>query len=198
MNDLDETNLLAHCPRCPYALTGLPVEHRCPECGLQLDRRWQVYGGRLTPRKSARRMRVLVLCAFVVPIAGVLLVLVMALRLPQIRHFLWLELPVLFGLTLGFFMLFSQPRRFVGAGPKGVTVYHKPGRIEHYTWDLVGRASYNVMRKAVVFHTPEREVRISGFYFFRGNVFESDRCVQGINAYPRPHLEQTSTEPLSG
>ncbi|MCP4591218.1 MAG: hypothetical protein GY842_10760 [bacterium] len=25
------------CPRCGYALEGLPVEHRCPECGLAYD-----------------------------------------------------------------------------------------------------------------------------------------------------------------
>ncbi len=25
------------CPRCDYALTGLPAEHACPECGLRYD-----------------------------------------------------------------------------------------------------------------------------------------------------------------
>lgn len=30
---------LSHCPRCGYALIGLPAAHACPECGLTYDER---------------------------------------------------------------------------------------------------------------------------------------------------------------
>lgn len=31
------------CPRCEYALTGLPEEHACPECGLRYDKNSRIY-----------------------------------------------------------------------------------------------------------------------------------------------------------
>ncbi len=30
--------MLTHCPCCKYDLTGLPEQHRCPECGYDYDR----------------------------------------------------------------------------------------------------------------------------------------------------------------
>ncbi len=30
--------MLTHCPICKYDLTGLPDQHRCPECGYDYDR----------------------------------------------------------------------------------------------------------------------------------------------------------------
>ena len=44
-SDAAEQGLLSTCPACKYALRGLSVEHRCPECGLAFDRRWRVFGG---------------------------------------------------------------------------------------------------------------------------------------------------------
>jgi len=34
---------LSHCPRCGYALTGLPAAHACPECGLIYDERMRYW-----------------------------------------------------------------------------------------------------------------------------------------------------------
>lgn len=31
------------CPRCDYALRGLPANHACPECGLRFDERCELY-----------------------------------------------------------------------------------------------------------------------------------------------------------
>jgi hypothetical protein len=39
--------LLNECPFCGYSLEGLPVQHNCPECGRESDRRWKVFGDRL-------------------------------------------------------------------------------------------------------------------------------------------------------
>jgi hypothetical protein len=44
MNESREDELLDRCPRCRYRLRGLPVEHRCPEYGLPVDRRWETFG----------------------------------------------------------------------------------------------------------------------------------------------------------
>ncbi len=47
---------LANCPWCGYSLEGLPVEHRCPECGGQFDRPWQVFDcGSVIEASSKRR-----------------------------------------------------------------------------------------------------------------------------------------------
>src|SRR5262245_51192294 len=39
---LDEIELLQQCPICDYSLRGLPVEHRCPECGVEFNRQWEI------------------------------------------------------------------------------------------------------------------------------------------------------------
>ena len=35
--------MLIECPQCNYSLTGLPSEHRCPECGLVYDALCEIY-----------------------------------------------------------------------------------------------------------------------------------------------------------
>jgi hypothetical protein len=41
---------LAHCPVCRYDLTGLPKNHRCPECGFEYDETMQVWSMPAVPR----------------------------------------------------------------------------------------------------------------------------------------------------
>jgi len=35
--------MLVDCPQCGYSLTGLPAEHRCPECGLAYDEKSEMF-----------------------------------------------------------------------------------------------------------------------------------------------------------
>ena len=42
---------LTRCPQCKYSLTGLPAQHRCPECGLFYDLNSRVWRNRF-PKKS--------------------------------------------------------------------------------------------------------------------------------------------------
>jgi hypothetical protein len=36
---------LTHCPVCNYDLTGLPKNHRCPECGFEYDETTRIWTG---------------------------------------------------------------------------------------------------------------------------------------------------------
>ncbi len=57
-NSSKETRLapepLTTCPKCTYALTGLPSAHRCPECGFEYDAYSWAW---LTSAKKIRRAR---------------------------------------------------------------------------------------------------------------------------------------------
>ncbi|RME36470.1 MAG: hypothetical protein D6788_11525, partial [Planctomycetota bacterium] len=53
----EQADLLDTCPACAYSLVGLPVEHRCPECGMEVDRRWTIFGGRGLTRSVGRPVR---------------------------------------------------------------------------------------------------------------------------------------------
>lgn len=41
---------LTHCPVCRYSLTGLPRNHRCPECGFEYDQTTVVWRPPVFPR----------------------------------------------------------------------------------------------------------------------------------------------------
>jgi hypothetical protein len=41
---------ITHCPVCRYDLTGLPAEHRCPECGFRYDETTYVWRMSVIPR----------------------------------------------------------------------------------------------------------------------------------------------------
>ena len=41
---------LNRCPICRYSLRGLPVEHKCPECGFEYDQETSVFYPRWKPR----------------------------------------------------------------------------------------------------------------------------------------------------
>lgn len=67
---------LGECPFCGYSEAGLPVQHVCPECGREFDRRWRVFGRMLGWRFQSRTHHVVTLIglgSFV--FAGVLILL---------------------------------------------------------------------------------------------------------------------------
>jgi len=181
-----ESNLLPICPRCAYSLRGLPVEHRCPECGLAFDRRWRVFGGQLLPgpRDAGARL----------PIIGLAYAVFWSLVAAVLVWFAaprgwtsWLLLTVVAAVTaLMAWLVFTKPRKFVAVGPEGVVIYHGPTRTQRFPWTQLGRAEFNIARGGVIFLAAGKPLRLDRSTFFRSNYSEMDRCVQTLNSYPRP------------
>ncbi len=44
--------MLTRCPLCNYSLTGLPDQHKCPECGFSYDKRMEVLTAALRTQVS--------------------------------------------------------------------------------------------------------------------------------------------------
>ena len=135
--------LLEHCPRCRYALEGLPNEHRCPECGLWIDRRWQVFGGRAIWHTNMRAL-VAFLLGFLV-LGAVLSVALLILKADFSIMGWWG--PGLYALIIipGFCWFFVvKPSGFVAVGPRGVAVNRGRGKVEEYTWERIGKARFHL------------------------------------------------------
>ncbi|MBK8914714.1 MAG: hypothetical protein IPM64_08990 [Phycisphaerales bacterium] len=182
-----EAGLLEACPRCAYSLRTLPIEHRCPECGLQLDRRWRCYAGRHAPRSTnvatwSLRGFVLVWVGIaVVGMAGMSIVSSGNERLAALAL-----LPVLAGVVIA---LTFRPRRFVAVGPNGIVVCsgrHKPLLL--LPWSALGRARNDLLNKRVVVERTDggKPVRLHQQFYWGLNFLEMDRFVREFNAYPRP------------
>ena len=73
--------LLATCPFCGYALEGLPVEHRCPECGNAIDRRWRVFGGVRKVSTAAKMLMLGLMFHIAIAFTGLFTVLAMQVGL---------------------------------------------------------------------------------------------------------------------
>lgn len=54
---------LTHCPVCKYDLTGLPTDHRCPECGFEYEESMRLWVAPALPRWTTV-MRWFVLVSF--------------------------------------------------------------------------------------------------------------------------------------
>lgn len=187
-----ENSLLDRCPHCGYSLTGLPTRHRCPECGHEVDRRWQVFGGRaMFDETGRRRTRDPVRFMLVMPILYSLVAAALVLILPgprDVRPILVVTALVTGALLLVGRYLFSIPRSFITLGPDGLGVRHRK-RSEVYAWADVGRAQYDLLRKSIVFPYRGEKVQIHVEPVFRTAMAEVDRCLQAINRYPRESAE---------
>ena len=174
-----DTDQLRQCPRCLYFLKGLPREHRCPECGLSIDRRWRVFGGPLIPSRALRPLRIMFAIPFI-PLAGVFLLWLYWLVLRPTSVTAWLTVLLTGGATLFLgWCLCTRPRKFVAVGPRGVVIYHGRKRSEGYAWNRVGKASYNLLRKALDIELDGDRVWLSAYGFFRGSVWAACFSLRG-------------------
>ncbi|QOJ14670.1 MAG: hypothetical protein HRU75_08465 [Planctomycetia bacterium] len=191
-----EAGLLEACPRCAYSLRTLPIEHRCPECGLPVDRRWRCYAGRHAPRST--NVATWSLKGFVLIWLGVAalgLVFHLLVSSGTDRLALLAILPILLVVVV---VLVYRPRRFIAVGPEGLVVcvgrHREPIR---HPWSVLGRAKNDLMRKRVVIERTDGR-KAMGFhqqYYFGLNFIEMDRFVRDFNAYPRPAGSGSSAIP---
>lgn len=197
MTEPAEDDLLQQCPRCDYSLRGLPAEHYCPECGLTLDRRWRVFGGRSLWRTWSRSVFVYMLFVMGLPLlAAAIFVAGGFVRLRAMpRADAPLLLPLLFCAVVGACRTawaFSRLRRFVAVRPRGLAVYRGAKQAEEYAWDRIGRAKYEFIGKRVSIQIDGKPMRISANSFFRGDIFGAEGFIRCVNHYPRPPGRSTS------
>lgn len=130
---------LAQCPACRYDLTGLPSNHRCPECGLEYGDTLRVW------RPGVSRIVLLrIVAACVWFYQGSYLVLQLFLDSIQIwkpvhfmsrreivERFVWFFLAT-------YFLMFPRPIRLLIVSKEGVFSKRRFGRLQKSSWaDLV-------------------------------------------------------------
>jgi hypothetical protein len=190
--DPREARLLDRCPRCAYRLDGLPVEHTCPECGLDFDRRWVVLAGRTVPRAGRHTPRVARWTAIVI-----VAILIIPVLLQPIALFVEPSGTSLCAAAFGVLILYSLwqgglfnvgvRRRFAAVGPNGLIIERPTGELENYPFETLGRARYDFARAAVLLHKlyePSR-IELPSRHYFPGGVFEAEAAARAFNAFPR-------------
>ncbi len=179
----EDDGLLARCPRCNYRLRGLPVVRPCPECGLAIDRRWRVFGGRSQARgRFHLGLYLIVQTALLTALSIGLLYF-----LPTPPRERVLVTAILVGaLIVAVMVTRYRPSRFIALGPDGLIVFRGRHPTEIFRWQDVGRAHHDLLRKSLALEHRGDIVRIKVFRYFGTDPARVDDCVRAINAYPRP------------
>lgn len=175
-----EAALLQHCPRCGYCIRGLPIHHRCPECGFDVDRRWEVFGGRFAKREPLRgflRAEWMILLVLGMNIFSLCLA-VFGTRAPMF-------VPVRVGLLAIFvamivFVVVRRPRGFIIVGDDGVAMHRRKKRI-FWSWQDFRRAQISFGGKSIELQRSGASQFIHTRPFFGYAIAEAERCAQAIN-----------------
>ena len=179
--DVDDSRFLDQCPFCSYSLATLPAEHRCPECGQDVDRRWRLFGG-VSRWHSLSGLRRLGTLGFLILVGCV------TAWMTTVVDPCGLLIPVVFVIYL-VRSVFSRPPVFIAVGPGGVTVWNRKSRTrDHYAWDRVGAGRLGG-RTGMKLMIDGRSVEVDGW---RGNVAEAERCAEHINECKRAHVNPVS------
>lgn len=178
--EINAPALLANCPFCDYSLEGLPIEHRCPECGRPVDRRWRIFGG----RSRWESMRAKGHAGTAAGVAGAILVAVPFLWLLWVGltappHRLSLAVLLFF---VGLFVNVRELRRrlpiFVCAGPESVVLAdRRKGELARHRFASVSGAK---VRSGALILTVDGAGRLLA----HGTMLTSEmvRCAAYINA----------------
>lgn len=204
--ELNEPDLLPNCPGCRYPLRGLPIQHHCPECGVEFNRNWRCYGGHLAPpktRSGETSLRVLLIGIVTFYSLGAAAAAFFARAAPVVLF------PISFGVIslVVIVLMLVRPRCFIVLSPDGMTLLKRRHRrerrferVEHYPWATLGRAKHGFPRKCVDVELNDadpqsprdksgkpRVIQISQHTYFGLNMSEMDRFIREFNSYQRPH-----------
>lgn len=175
-----EADLLQVCPYCDYRLTGLPVEHRCPECGNAFDRRWRVFGRRSLWNTHWRIPMAIVLAFFTLLILYATAFGIYEFKPDKLAgaigncvYFGGLYALLLYG-------IFSRPQSFIAVGPDDLMIYYRRNRCETMPWRDINSIQLMLASKSIGFTLNGQQKRIRLFTFFRGDPVEADRCVKAM------------------
>jgi len=131
-----------------FSLKGLPVEHRCPECAGEFDRRWRVFGGVSRWRSSGIITRSFIL--FIIGLVGWMSVAIL-ISLVTNKSFYWHDLivPIISILWIGY--VFLSPSIFITVCPNGLGIGHrKEKNQDRYAWSRIGEIYVNVRDHLVI------------------------------------------------
>ncbi|MDX2199774.1 MAG: hypothetical protein SF069_12490 [Phycisphaerae bacterium] len=123
----DESGLIANCPFCNYSVRGLPIEHRCPECGEAVCRDWNILGrvcgrgGRNTPFHIR-----LMIAQLTIAVSGAIVISIMAAPCCALA-------PLLIALEASVYLYRGRPR-FVAVNPSGIVVVERGGPLCRFSW----------------------------------------------------------------
>ncbi len=135
---------IGKCPNCGYSLVGLPLEHRCPECGFEYDRDSVLFA---EPRVWWKAL--LAINAIALVVAGVLWVWHGSL----VTEGLFL-LP--FVLMLGGWVWHLRAKKhYILVSPKRIRVFGRGDGVESYPMLEVGGAKWDFVTGDVVLLRPD-------------------------------------------
>lgn len=176
---------LGGCPRCAYDLRTLPIQHRCPECGLEVDRRWEVFGGPMTAASSRRfgnALKGFVLVWTVIPAA---ILAGFTFTVMPAGHYLPLHAGMVILVASMIWLVRRKPRQWVAVGPDGVVIYRSASAIERHSWSEVKKARNDTLRKSIAIELASGEIRVRHYKFCGFAINEADRCAAAINRHAK-------------
>ncbi|MDX2199969.1 MAG: hypothetical protein SF069_13490 [Phycisphaerae bacterium] len=132
-----EAARLQACPRCDYALHDRPDETTCPECGLAIDRRWEVF------RTNRGKYRLLPPLTLTIAVVNLIIVLLIAFsRVSEkgwpktpFESFLLASVPLVWFIMAVVFLI--KARRgpiYLAVGPGGLAAEWGDGSWRKWDW----------------------------------------------------------------
>jgi hypothetical protein len=110
---------LDRCPVCNYSLNGLPLAHRCPECGFEYDEQSRAWRPRKRPGRSVLAW-VFAVWFLMSVVPGIIQAIQTMTGLQLLYTVGAPAIVVLLGLGIGLFHFRRRP--FVAAAPRGVFI----------------------------------------------------------------------------